>query len=301
MAARIGILATVGLLGGLAGCSSHQGSVSAQPSQEPPRAVSHKEKDEPKKELQASTCVALGQTSQHSADMPGRTPIDQEHLREQARRAYIQALKLEPKNLEALSGIGNLYMSMNDYSRALESFRKATEVAPTKASTWYDLGMCQSRVKDWQPALATLQKAVDLEPENRSIVHAYGYCLARAGKYDASFAVFARVDGEAAAHYNLGRMLVHMKEEGLAREHLQKAAELDTNLVAAGNLLNQISQNQPGQGVTIGAPSPIIPTSYEKVSPAEGAAFPEGMDRGKDGDFSKEAAAALRRVGGNPQ
>ena len=296
MAGRIGILVAVGMLGGLAGCSHQQGSVTQQQqSAEPPRAASHK--DEPKHDLQPSTCIALGQTSEHSADMPGRSPNDQQHLREQARRAYQQALKMDPKNLEALSALGNLYVTLKDNSRALETFHKATEIAPQKAGTWYELGMCQSRLKDWQPALAALQKSVELDPENRQFVHAYGYCLARAGKYDASFAAFARVDGPAVAHYNLGRMLLHNNEEPLARQHLEQAIQLDQNLAAASDLLTQL-----GQKVTIGAPSAIIvPASYEKVTPAERVVPLEELDTGKEPGFSSEAAAALRRVGGGSQ
>ena len=96
-------------------------------------------------------------------------------------------------------------------------------------------------------------------------------------------------------------MLLHMKEENLARQHLQKAAEMDQNLVSANNLLNQINQIQAGQGVTIGAPSPIIPASFERSTPAQDVVFPEQLDNSKDNGFSKEAAATLRRVGGNSQ
>jgi tetratricopeptide (TPR) repeat protein len=300
MAARTGFLVTVGLLGSLAGCSSRQNTASVpSESAEPPRAMTRKEKDEPKLELKASTCLQLATISTHSADQPGRTAADQQQLRDKARRAYAQALKLEPKNLEALSGLGNLYVTMNDYSHALETFHKAIEIDPSKSSAWYELGMCQSRVKDFPAALASLQKAVDLDPENRQVVHTYGHCLARAGKYDASFAVFARIDGEAVAHYNLGRMLLHMKEETLARQHLQQAAELDKNLSGATRLLSQMPQT--AQDVTIGAPSAIIPASYEKITPIEGSASLESPANNKDNGFSKEAAAALRRVGENQQ
>jgi tetratricopeptide (TPR) repeat protein len=300
MAGRTGIVVAVAFVGGLAGCSSHQGSVQQQQSAEPPRAASHK--DEPKHDLQPSTCIALGQTSERSAEMPGRSAADQQHLREQARRAYQQALKLDPKSLDALSALGNLYVTMKDYPRALETFRKATELAPQKAGAWYELGMCQSRLKDWQPALIALQKSVELEPENRQFVHSYGYCLARAGKYDASIAVFSRLDGPATAHYNLGRMLLHMNEEPLARQHLQQALQIDKDLVAASDLLTQLGQN-----VTIGSPSPIMQASFEKTTPVErtnplARAVPlEELDNGKDNGFTSEAAAALRRVGGGSQ
>jgi tetratricopeptide (TPR) repeat protein len=297
MAARSAFFVTVGLLGSLAGCSSRQSTVS-QPTQsaEPPRAVAKKEKDEPRLDLKASTCLQLATISAHSAEQPGRSQADQQQLRDKARRAYAQALKLEPKNLEALSGLGNLYVTMNDYSHAIETFRKAVDIDPSKAAAWYELGMCQSRMKEFPAALASLQKAVDLEPENRQVVHTYGHCLARAGKYDASFAVFAKVDGEAVAHYNLGRMLLHLKEEKLARQHLEQAVNLDKNLVGATKLLSQMSQ-----GVTIGAPSPIMPVSYEKVTPVEGSVSAETQGEVINAGFTKDAAAALRRVGGNQQ
>jgi tetratricopeptide (TPR) repeat protein len=294
MAGRTGIVVAVALVGGLAGCSSHQGSVQQQQSAEPPRAANHK--DEPKHDLQPATCIALGQTSERSAELPGRSATDQQHLHEQARRAYQQALKLDPKNLDALSALGNLYVTMKDYPRALETLHRATELAPQKAGAWYELGMCQSRLKDWQPALTALQKSVELEPENRQFVHAYGYCLARAGKYDASIAAFTRIDGPAMAHYNLGRMLLHMNEEPLARQHLQQAIQLDKDLVAANDLLTQL-----GQKVTMGAPSPIVQTGYEKTTPVERTVPLEELDTNKEGGFSSEAAAALRRVGGGSQ
>ena len=188
---------------------------------------------------------------------------------------------------------------MNDYSHALETFRRATEIDPSKASAWYELGMCQSRVKDFPAALSSLQKAVDLDPDNRQVVHTYGDCLASAGKYAASFAVSARIDGEAVAHYNLGRMLLHMKEETLARQHLQQAVELDKTLTGASTLLSQVTP--PVQDVTIGAPSPILPVGYEKITPVESPTSTDDPANNKDNGFSKEAAAALRRVGGNQQ
>jgi tetratricopeptide (TPR) repeat protein len=154
-------------------------------------------------------------------------------------------------------------------------------------------------VKDFPAALSSLQKAVDLDPENRQVVHTYGHCLARAGKYDASFAVFARIDGEAVAHYNLGRMLLHMKEETLARQHLQQAVDLDKSLTGASNLLSQVTP--PVQDVTIGAPSPILPVNYEKITPVDGSMSVEVSAGNKNDSFAKEAAAALRRVGGNQQ
>jgi tetratricopeptide (TPR) repeat protein len=291
MAGRKGLLLAVSLWTGLTGCSSRQTEDSGpQQTGEPPKAAS---KDLPKRQPKASTCVAMGQTSERAAEGPNRTPFEQQQLREQARRAYQQALRTDPGNLEALSCLGALYLQLNDNSHAVETYRKATEVAPKKASTWYELGMCQARLKDWQSAIPALQKAVELDPENRPLVHTYAFCLARAGNYDASYAAFCKVDQPAVAHYNLGRMLMHMKEENLAREHLRQSVQLDKDNAAAADMLVKLDE-----GAAANVPSPIQPVKFEQpATPIElSRPIPVDDSDGKNSPFSQDAATALRRV-----
>jgi tetratricopeptide (TPR) repeat protein len=323
MDGRTKLLLACGLFGGLAGCS-HQSSMPLQQSQEPPIAASKNGPASGKRDPLPSTCIALGRTSERAAEVAGRSPADQQKLREQARRSYQKALQLDPTNLEAMSCLGNLYLTLNDYPRAVATFRKATEAGPTKANVWYELGLCYTRSKDWEPALAALQKAVELEPEDRLFVHSYGYCLARAGRYEASVAAFARVENEAMAHFNVARMLMHMNEEELARQHLRLAVALDKNLTPASELLAKLDLR-----VSMGVPSavdqpaiqqagyerpavaqPIIKLlGYEETNiappgaPSTGNQKPAsaGDDPGApDGSFSRSAAAALHRINDAP-
>ena len=235
-----------------------------------------------------------------------------------------KALQLDPTNLEALSCLGNLYLTLNDYPRAVETLRKATEAGPTKANTWYELGMCYSRGKDWQQALAAFQKAVEIEPEDRLYVHSYGYCLARAGRYDASVAAFARVENEAMAHFNVARMLVHMNEEELARQHLRLAVSMDKELTPARDLLakldlrvsmgvpsavEQPAIQQAGYKQAAVAPPVVQLLKYEEaVVPPPGETGTENSKAGpakldaavKDTPFSRSAAAALHHINDAP-
>jgi tetratricopeptide (TPR) repeat protein len=198
----------------------------------------------PKRPPLPSTCVALAHFNERSAADPKCPAAEQTRLRDQARRAYQQALELEPKNLDALTGLARLYVAMEQHDRAVATYQKATEYYPKKAVFWHELGMCHARAKEWEPALASLRQAVDLEPEEHLYVHALGFCLARVGRYDESFQAFAKLEGEAAAHYDLARMLHHMKQDELCKAHVQQALALKPDMQPAKQLLDEVA----GQG-----------------------------------------------------
>src|SRR5947208_4418368 len=90
----------LGLLAGSAGCLNHQVlPVTSLP--EATAANVHKERDLPKRKPQASTCVAFGNFTERAAAEPNRPVSERDRLREQARKAYQQALEIDPENLPA--------------------------------------------------------------------------------------------------------------------------------------------------------------------------------------------------------
>src|SRR5262249_16060615 len=141
-----------------------------------------------------------------------------------------------------------------------------------------------------------LSKACELAPSDRQAAHALGYCLARAGAYDQSLACFRRVDGEARAHYNLGRMLLHMKQSEMGRQHLQVALQIEPELTEAKELL---------AGATRGASvyGPVVPVQFEQHrkrtrSPALLPGWTRGREerrriRTTDGEPSSESSPSV--------
>src|SRR5262249_2250042 len=128
--------------------------------------------------------------------------------------------------------------------RALEVYQKGVADHPKEAELWYELGLCYARNKQWEQALENLHQAVDLDPENRTRVRSLGFCLARTGNIDESFAVFAKLDGEAIAHYQVARMLLHLNQDQLARQHLRLAVQLKPDLTSASQLLASLESGQ---------------------------------------------------------
>src|SRR5207253_2655498 len=114
------------------------------------------------------------------------------------------------------------------------------------------------RRKEWEPAGDAMGHAADLEPTNRQYANVLGFCLARAGRYDQSLAYFTRVVGEARAHFNVGRMMMHNGQADAARQQLELALQREPNLAEARELLAQLNrpQNRPAQAV--------VPVQYQE-------------------------------------
>jgi tetratricopeptide (TPR) repeat protein len=204
-----------------------------------------------KRTPKAATCVAAGQYREQEASNPDRPQPEQARLREEARKAYHQAIRLDPDHVPAYQALARLYQSEKDYDHAVATYQTALKRHPKDAALWHELGMCHSQQKAWEPALASLHKAVELDPENRPYNNTLGYCLARAGRYDESLACFQKVNGAAQAHYNLARMQLHLRQDDLARQNLEAALQLDPQLAAAKQLLGQL-QNGARPVVTVG-------------------------------------------------
>jgi tetratricopeptide (TPR) repeat protein len=235
-------LVALGLAGAVVGCGPDRAQ---QVNPEPPLAAKVKQaSDGPKQKPKAATCVAAGDMYQQQADDADCTPLRQQQLRDMARRAYQQALVTEPNDVGASRALAGLYEKVDEHDKAVAAYRKALKAHPKEASLWHELGLCLAKHKEWQPALECLQTAAKLDPENRQYTNAHAYALARSGHMDESYACFERTVGEAKAHYNVARMLHHMNQDNLCRQHLQLALTADPQLTPAREMLAQLEAGQ---------------------------------------------------------
>jgi tetratricopeptide (TPR) repeat protein len=230
------------------------------------------EKAQAKRAPQPATCVALGNLELEAAteNLPvagkPRTEAELQALYETARKYFQQAMKTDPKCRDAHLGLARAYQGLENYDRAVAVYEKAESVFPKDAAFCYELGMCHARHKAWVPAIAELQKAVDLDPENRTYGNMYGFSLARAGRYDDSLAFFKKTVGEARAHYNVARMLVHAKQGEAAKQHLRIALQINPNLTEGRQLLAELAgPATPGNSIAT-----VSLETYEE--PARGVA-----------------------------
>jgi tetratricopeptide (TPR) repeat protein len=246
---RRSLLCALGLLTGSLGCISTHTAV-PPPGATPPPVVAQKEEDLPKRTPKASTCVAFGNyRAGQAADAKVPQPTRLEYL-EQARKAYQQALAIDPNYVPAYLSLANLYSSQEDYPRALDTYNKALKKNPKSAQVWEGLGMLHARKKEWDQAIASLKKAVELDPENRQYTRTLGLCLARAGRNNESLTCLAAAMPHAEACLMVARMLHHLQRDDESQRYARQALQEKPDLVAAREFLMDLEH--PGAAPTSG-------------------------------------------------
>jgi tetratricopeptide (TPR) repeat protein len=199
------------------------------------------DKDLPRREPQASTCVALGELHLRTAMDPHCPGPQRTTALELARKCYQQAIKTDSESQDAYRGLARVYDELKEDERMVGTYEKAIKKWPKDASFRFEFGMAQARHKEWEPALAHMKDAVEIDPENRSYQITYAYTLARAGQWQESYRAFCKVGSPAEAHYNLARMLHHLGQDDASREHLELALTADPNLAPARQMLAKLS------------------------------------------------------------
>jgi tetratricopeptide (TPR) repeat protein len=119
MDCRRTLLLALGLLSGAAGCQLPSTGAPLTP-------PTVRKAEEDKKVKMPSTFVAYGEMMlKSSATQPA---AQQQEFREGARKAFQQALELDPKYLPAHLALAQLFTDAGDHVRAAAAFQKAVEV-----------------------------------------------------------------------------------------------------------------------------------------------------------------------------
>lgn len=196
----------------------------------------------PKKPPLAATEIAFGKFKESSADTDGgkSNPESQARLREDARKAYQNALKVDPNSLDAHRCLGSLYVKTGDFERAMDTYKKALAKHPNESILWYDLALCHHRRKDFPESVRCLTKALEMDPENSSYLLKMGFTLAWMGNLEQGLSYLSRAQGAAQAHYNIARILLQRDQTQLARHHLNVALQRNGQLAEARELLSTL-------------------------------------------------------------
>jgi len=157
----------------------------------------------------------------------GKTKEASEHLQ--------SVVATHPKNVEALTALGNLQRSRKLFDESSSTYSRVLDLQPAAdKSQWllyYYRGIANERRKDWPHAEADLKKALELNPEQPLVLNYLGYSWVDQGlNLDEAFKMLRRavdlkqrdgyiVDSLGWAYFRLGRY------DDAVRE-LEKAIEL---------------------------------------------------------------------------
>jgi tetratricopeptide (TPR) repeat protein len=196
--------------------------------------------------------AALAAYKEADARALDRNPETQFKVRDQARKLYQEAIKLDPDFVEAHRGLARVYVDLGDFERAQDTLHKAQAKFPKHSVFWYEQAQLHNRKKEFNEAIQALNRALQMDPENRMYMTTLGMTLARTGQTDLAVQTLSRSMGPASANYNVARMLIHLNRTDAAHHHLRVAVQQNPNLEAARRMLLQMESGiQPAGGTEV--------------------------------------------------
>ncbi len=100
---------------------------------------------------------------------------------------YQKALKIDPKNINALVGLFNIYSEISDYDNALNMINKAVKIEPENIGLYEKRADLYSKINECQKAIEDYNFIIKNETEKQDLAWFYlkrGDCYYYLGKYD---------------------------------------------------------------------------------------------------------------------
>jgi Tfp pilus assembly protein PilF len=88
------------------------------------------------------------------------------HL-DQAQHTYEQAIKADPRSVEAHMKLAGLYITRKDYAASTKQYQRAISLDPKNAKAWIGLGIAYLHSGDKTLTRAAWEEAMRLEPARK--------------------------------------------------------------------------------------------------------------------------------------
>ena len=184
--------------------------------------------------LAPATMIAFANTWVEAvAADPNKPAADRDKLLNKAQIAYHDALRRDPKNLDALCGLGEMYQVTGELGKLREIEQRIKTQHPNNPKAWAWVAVHEARMKNFDAAAECFHEAARLDPENRQYRIHLGLTLARARRYDEGFEWLKRSMRQAEARYALAKMMLHNGDTDQAREYLHAAMRADPSFTPA--------------------------------------------------------------------
>ena len=100
------------------------------------------------------------------------------HRFDEARDAYLKAIKLDPKLAVAHASLGLVFLELNRIDEAVGLMARAIELDPRSASYWEHLADLYGRLEHFDEAIQCWEQVLALTPDTRSQPHrSFGWAL----------------------------------------------------------------------------------------------------------------------------
>lgn len=166
----------------------------------------------------ADTRYAAGQLAEAQGDF------------ENATTQYREALKLNPKHLDAMFRLGGVYVQTQRFDDAITIWQRYIKLTNDAPHGYNNLALAYDAAGRTAEAEQAYKAAIAKDPHHQASRNNYGLMLARQNQVDAAIEQLSAVLPPAAVHYNLGRVCEQQGRAEEAKAYYRKALELDPKL-----------------------------------------------------------------------
>ena len=153
---------------------------------------------------------------------------------------FQKALSVEPRNGEAIEGLGRAYEALKDPGKAESAFKDMVRLRAGDWQAYKQLGLYYYRRERFEDAAAQFRRVVELTPDNAQGYSNLGVMLAQAGKLEEARQAIEKshkIEPRPSNLSNLGRLLFDQgKYAEAAAYHLQAAEARPESHILWGNL-----------------------------------------------------------------
>ena len=180
----------------------------------------------------------------------------------EARKSYERVLEINPRSVEALTGLAMLDQAAGRSQVAEQRLQKAAQLSPGDASVMNALGEFYSRENRSREAIAAWQSAVALAPNQPVYEHNLAKALVSSGDFASAVPLLARSVGEGEAYYRVGHILYEQGRRDVAERYFAQALAKQPDLIAAHNMLAALRNDA------------AVPDAAPAISPSPRPALP---------------------------
>jgi len=195
----------------------------------------------------AVAVLLLGQSCGHKEESKPQQPVASEaqiiaHSNENIFEEFLRKVKDDPKNVDNLYHLADLYERNNQYEKAIETFAKVIAIKPDMGYAYLKMGTSYSRMNQPDKAVAILKDAAGHLPRNPVVLNNLGIAYGKLGRLDDEIDALKRAiairSRYASARYNLGLTYINKGNLAAARSEYQALNEFNSTM--ALDLLKQI-------------------------------------------------------------
>ena len=136
----------------------------------------------------------------------------------------------DERSNDSLLLIGQLWIEIGDYGRAVSTFHRALQSDPSLRQAHYFAGQADIRWEHWSEAADEFQAELQLEPNNPDAKYNLGFVYLQQSNVESAVALFQDVvstdPNHANAQYQLGKIMLDRGQLPDAIEHLEAAERL---------------------------------------------------------------------------